>query len=114
MSPEENADYLEALRRIREAEETGATKLDLSFLQFLEQLPRELGRLTSLQTLNLSGTFSRRMQLRDVTPLARLTSLQTLNLSWCKQISDVTVLSGLTSLQTLNLSGCEQISDVTR
>ena len=44
--------YEEALRRIREAEETGEVQLDLKFLliDFLE-----LGRLTSLQSLDLSG-----------------------------------------------------------
>src|SRR5208282_6246329 len=43
MSPEEA--YAEALRRIREAENTGATSLDLSHLDCLRQLPRELERL---------------------------------------------------------------------
>jgi hypothetical protein len=52
MTPEEA--YAEALRRIREAEETGAVALDLSRLE-LNRLPRELGRLTSLRSLDLSG-----------------------------------------------------------
>ena len=52
MTPEEA--YEEALRRIREAEETGAVELDLSGLT-LNRLPRELGRLASLQSLDLSG-----------------------------------------------------------
>ena len=38
--------YQEALRRIRGAEET--TALDLSELYYLNQIPRELGHLTSL------------------------------------------------------------------
>jgi hypothetical protein len=50
MTPEEA--YEEALRRIREAENTGALELDLSGL-VLDRLPPELKRLTSLQTLNL-------------------------------------------------------------
>jgi hypothetical protein len=52
MTPEEA--YAEALRRIREAEETGAVALDLSRLE-LNRLPRELGRLPSLQSLDLYG-----------------------------------------------------------
>jgi hypothetical protein len=62
MTPEEA--YDEALRRIREAERTGALELDLSGwdqtaleytgLGTLNRLPRELERLTSLQSLDLS------------------------------------------------------------
>jgi hypothetical protein len=52
MTPEE-----EALRRVREAEATGATALDLSNLNSLNQLPRELERLPELQTLVLSGCW---------------------------------------------------------
>jgi hypothetical protein len=44
MTPEE-AEYEEALRRIREAEDTGALELDLSGLLSLNRLPRELERL---------------------------------------------------------------------
>ena len=106
MSSEEA--YAEALRRICEAENTGATDLDLSGLQFLRQLPRELKRLEFLQTLNLAWGG----QLSDLSPLAGLTSLQTLNLAWGGQLSDLSPLAGLTSLQTLNLSGCEQLSDL--
>ena len=66
MTPEEA--YEEALRRIREAEETGALELDLSGgreeetgvwkstgLETLTPLPPVLARLTSLQALNLAG-----------------------------------------------------------
>jgi hypothetical protein len=53
MSPEREANA-EALRRIREAENAGATSLELTKLH-LRELPRELERLTSLRTLNLSG-----------------------------------------------------------
>ena len=51
MTPEEA--YEEALRRIREAEKTGALELDLSRL-VLTRLPFELERLASLQSLDLS------------------------------------------------------------
>ena len=51
MTPEEA--YEEALRRIREAKETGAVRLEFTgFL--LDRLPRELGHLTSLRSLDLS------------------------------------------------------------
>jgi hypothetical protein len=87
MTPEEEA-YEEALRRIREAEKTGALELDLSGwkdggytgLETLTRLPPELGRLTSLQSLNLRAC----VQLSDLFSLAGLTSLQTLNLTSCK------------------------------
>jgi hypothetical protein len=52
MTPEEA--YEEALRRIRDAEETGAVELDLSGLA-LNRLPPELASLASLQSLDLSG-----------------------------------------------------------
>jgi len=64
---------------------------------------RPLAKLTSLQSLNLTGCE----QLSDLSPLAALTSLQSLNLSGCEQLSgDLSPLSGLTSLQYLNLSNC--------
>jgi hypothetical protein len=50
MTPKEA--YEEALRRIREAEKTGALELDLSRL-VLTRLPPELERLASLQSLYL-------------------------------------------------------------
>jgi hypothetical protein len=100
MTPEEKA-YEEALRRIREAEETGAVELDLSGvkegetgaeeptgLETLTRLPPELAGLTSLQTLNLTGCE----QLSgNLSQLASLTSLQSLNLTWCRQLSETIV-----------------------
>ena len=78
MTPEEA--YQEALRRIREAEETGAVDLDLSGLngttkeytglETLNQLPSELGRLTSLQSLALSHCYQFS---GDLSPLAGFT-----------------------------------------
>src|SRR5271166_3376655 len=99
MSPEEV--YKEARRRIHEAEKTGALELDLSGLQMLNRLPPELKRLTSLQSLNLSGCE----QLSDLSPLASLASLQELGLFGCDQLSDLSPLASLTSLQELGLSG---------
>jgi internalin A len=105
--PPEKA-YAEALRRILKAKETGASDLNLSHLDSLNQLPRELARLTSLQSLDLSFCE----QLRgDLAPLASLTSLQSLDLSFCEQLrGGVTPLASLTSLRELSLAGCEQLS----
>ena len=106
MTPEEA--YEEALRRIREAEDTGAVRLDLSRLETLNRLPPELAGLTSLESLKLSDCW----QLRDFSPLARLTSLQSLDLSECWQLSDLSPLADFTSLQTLGLAGCRQLRDL--
>jgi Leucine-rich repeat (LRR) protein len=115
MTPEEEA-YEEALRRIREAEATGAVELDLSGrkweagawkfteLETLNRLPPELANLTSLQSLDLSGCGHLS---GDLSPLAGLSSLHSLNLSWCRQLrDDMSPLARLTSLQSLNLSYC--------
>src|SRR6516165_2796889 len=123
MSLEEVANA-EVLRRIREAEDSGATSLDLSKIFFLHELLQKLrpakildrsnywqlidlsplARLTLLQTLNLTC-----WQLTDFSPLTKLTSLQTLDLSDCEQLTDLSPLARLTSLQTLDLSDCEQL-----
>jgi Leucine-rich repeat (LRR) protein len=114
MTPEEA--YEEALRRIREAEETGALALDLrgwkggryTRLETLTQLPPELALLTSLQSLDLSGCE----QLSgDLAPLGGLTSLQSLSFD-STQINDFSPLARLTSLQLLNLSFCTQLMDL--
>jgi internalin A len=115
MTPEKA--YEEALRRIREAEETGALELDLSGwnettqkssgLETLNQLPPELTHLTSLQSLDLSVC---EQLTGDLSPLAGLTSLQSLSLVGCKQLSDLSPLASLTKLQSLNLNFCEQLS----
>jgi len=106
MTPEEERDYQEAFRRIREAKENKSAKLDLSNLSDLTRFPPELASLTSLQSLDLSGCY----QLSgDLTPLANLISLQSLNLDGCQLSGDLTPLEGLTSLQSLNLSWCKQL-----
>jgi hypothetical protein len=94
--PEKEA-YEKALRRIRKAEESGAVELDLSGwkdryteLATLNRVPQELGRLTSLQSLDL--TRCERLS-RDLSPLAGLTSLQSLNLSLCVGLTDLSPLA---------------------
>src|SRR5260370_918833 len=102
MTPEEA--YEEALRRVREAEATETSALNLSSLDALRHLPQDLERLTGLRVLDLSEC---RQLSGDLSPLAGLTSLQTLDLYGCRQLSgDLSPLAGLTSLQTLDLSGC--------
>jgi hypothetical protein len=92
MTPEEA--YEEALRRIREAERTGALELDLSGWN------RTAQKYTGLETLT-----------RLPPELERLTSIQSLDLSWCEQLSgDLSLLSHLTSLQKLRFLGCEKLS----
>jgi Leucine-rich repeat (LRR) protein len=106
MTPEEEYDYQEAVRRIQAA--VGGVELDLIELAHLTSLPPELASLTSLQSLNLSGC---RQLSGDLSPLAALPSLQSLNLFACEQLrGDLSLLAGLTSLQTLNLSWCRQFS----
>jgi hypothetical protein len=86
--------------------ETGAE--EPTGLETLTRLPPELARLTSLQSLNLSGC---RQLSGDLSPLAGLTSLQSLNLHWCEQLSgDLSPLAGLTSLQLRILAGCERLN----
>ena len=130
MTTEQKA-FEEALRRIREAEDTGALTLYLNGLA-LKELPRELARLASRRSLDLSGceqlsgdlsTLAGLTSLRlfylynsehlsgDLSPLAGLTSLRLLYLSGCRHLSgDLSMLARLTSLQSLDLSGCEQLS----
>jgi Leucine Rich repeats (2 copies) len=100
--------YAEALRRVRKAEASGATALDLSGAPDLKQLPRELEQLTRLKKLYLSFCE----QLVDLSPLAGLRGLQTLELVECSQLSDLRPLAELRGLQTLDLSGCKQLRDL--
>ena len=99
MTPEEA--YQEALRRIREAEETGAVELDLSNLA-LNRLPLELAHLSSVQSLYITDCYDLD---GDLSPLASLTSLQSLTLAWFYKLSgDLLPLAELTSLHSLDLS----------
>jgi hypothetical protein len=54
---EQERDYQEALRRIKEAEDNKSVELDLSGLSYLTQLPPELASLSSLQSLDLSVCY---------------------------------------------------------
>jgi internalin A len=105
MTPDEA--YEETLRRIQEAERTGALELDISRLE-LNRLPPVLASLTSLQRLDLSWC---KQLSGDLSPVAGLTSLQSLNLTGCTRLSgDLSPLAGLTSLRSLALAACEHLS----
>jgi hypothetical protein len=91
MTREEEYDYQEALRRIKEAKENKSVVSDLRGLSYLTRFP-ELASLNSLQSLNLSGC----LQLSgDLRPLAGLTSLRSLNLSECPGLASRTQVAPL-------------------
>jgi internalin A len=86
-------------------ENTAAASLDLSHLDCLYQLPKDLERLRSLQTLDLS--WSRHLS-GDLSPLAGLTSLQMLDLSGCLGLHRFAALESLLpALKQLYLFGCK-------
>jgi hypothetical protein len=105
MTPEEERDYQEALRRIKEAEKNKSVELDLGGLEYLNSFPPELASLTSLHSLDLSWC---RQLSGDLSPLAELTSLQSLNLSKCIGIRRFSPLESLLpTLHALYLYGCK-------
>lgn len=69
------------------------------------ELPRSIGTLTALVSLDL-----RRTQASDLTPLSSLTALEYLNLRFT-QVSDLAPLSGLSALKSLDLR-FTQVSDL--
>jgi len=94
---------LEVLAKIKEAEESGATELDLGGNEISDLSP--LKGLTNLKELELWGN-----EITDVSPLAGLTKLEKLHLG-DSQISDLSPLAGLAKLEKLWLDG-NQISDL--
>jgi Leucine-rich repeat (LRR) protein len=94
---------LEVLAKIKEAEESGATELDLGGNETSDLSP--LNGLTNLNELELWGN-----EITDVSPLAGLTNLEKLHLG-DNQISDLSPLKGLTKLEKLWLDG-NQITDL--
>ncbi len=81
--------YAAAVEEIARVKAAGETELDLSGERFraLDRVPPEIGGLTALQTLSLSGT-----QVADITPLSGLTALQTLGLSRTQVVERVSDL----------------------
>ena len=96
----------EAKRRIRKCIETGAEKLNLSYLELddLSVLP-ELQDCGHVKVLDLN--FNR---ITDLSPLSGLSGMQVLNLG-VNQITDLSPLSGLSGMQILQLDG-NQITDL--
>jgi hypothetical protein len=100
VSAQENqTPYEIALQRIEEAEESGATELDLSVLG-LTTLPPEIGNLSSLRTLSINSN-----QLTDLPPeIGRLNRLEQLYLFNNHLISLPPEIGSLSHLEMLYLS----------
>ncbi|WP_108260371.1 leucine-rich repeat domain-containing protein [Mangrovicoccus ximenensis] len=75
MPGDNGTDQAEALRRIREAEASGAAELSLYGLAGLDRLPPELAQLDRLSSLDLGNTG-----ITDIDVLARLPGLQIVQL----------------------------------
>ena len=93
----------EVLAKIKEAKESGATRLHLAANEITDVSPLE--GLTNLEWLNLGYN-----QITDISSLKGLTNLEELGL-WDNEITDVSPLAGLTNLEELALHG-NQITDV--
>ena len=88
--------YEIALARILEAEETGATRLDLHIMQ-LTNLPPEIGNLSNLRTLNLHEN-----QLSSLPPeIGKLSNLESLYLGKNQLSSLPSEIGKLSNLQDL-------------
>jgi hypothetical protein len=86
------------LRRIEDAERSGASKLDISGIRF-KTIPESLSRLSNLQSLDLSG--NRIAAIPE--SLSHLTNLQSLNLQNNQIAAIPESLSRLTNSKTLGL-----------
>eukprot|EP00884_Botryococcus_braunii_P015927 jgi/Botrbrau1/3017/Bobra.0070s0013.1 len=83
---------------------TALQQLNLSGCECMRALPEEIGRLTALQQLNLSGCKALILLPPE---LGRLGALRQLDLSECWGLSSLPAeLAQLTALEVLNLSGC--------
>lgn len=89
----------DALRRIEEAQRTGATELDLSRLN-LSALPEAIGQLSRLRTLDLSDNQFRTLP----QTICQLCQLWTLNLSGNRLSTLPDAISQLAGLHSLDLS----------
>ena len=98
MSTENLSAYHEALQRIRLAQESNASELDLSDLA-LERLPEELGDMTKLTTLRVVGCFELK---RHFQPSALFKS-DSAGPTACPQVTDLRPLRELNALRELNL-----------
>lgn len=87
------------------AEEAGQRDLDLSDLEDLEELPVELGRLTSIKTLKLSNT-----RVSDLGIVSKLRHLTILEIDET-EVSDLAPLRDLTALELISFVNT-QVSDI--
>ena len=94
----QDAAYARAQDAIATARTSDASDLTLSGDDFsdLTELPPDIGTLTALTDLSLSGT-----QVSDISALSGLTGLTWLYLSRT-EISDISALSGLTTLSLID------------
>ncbi|MCL2109219.1 MAG: leucine-rich repeat domain-containing protein [Oscillospiraceae bacterium] len=107
---------------------TGASHLDLSFMELTNEDIEPLIHMTDLIELDLYGNdisdisvlagltdlrwlYLDNNNISDISPLTSLTNLQSLLLNF-NNISDISPLSSLTNLAILNLTGNNNISDV--
>ena len=96
---------LEVLQWIKDAKESRATELAISFKNISDLSP--LTALTNLTRLDLSMN-----NITDLTPLAGLTNLTIVELYYNYNLSDLSPLARLTNLTTLTLSN-NNITDIT-
>jgi len=109
---EESCEYEERAQvaeRITESYLNKREKLSLPYFSKLTSLPETaLARLTSLQTLDLSGCSN----LASFTIPDTLLSLKRLSLSGCQNLASVTIPDTLLSLEYLYLSHCSNLASV--
>jgi hypothetical protein len=103
----QDAAYARAQDAVAKARTSDAADLTLSGDAFsdLAVLPPDIGSLTALTDLSLSGT-----QVSDISALSGLTALKHLDLS-DMSVSDISALSGLNALEDLDLKGTS-VSDL--
>jgi Leucine-rich repeat (LRR) protein len=100
MAKKEKKELPEALRRIEDAERSGADELDLSELE-LTAIPESLSRMANLRRLNLSGN-----QLTTIPEsLSRLSELKSLYLAGNQITTIPESIAALSKLESLNLWG---------
>jgi Leucine-rich repeat (LRR) protein len=89
---------------------TGLQTIGLSGCTSLEKLPAVLGALTMLQEIDLSDCSS----LKELpAELGALKELQKINLSRCKSLKKLPAgIGGLTALREMDLSGCKSLKEL--
>uniref|UniRef100_M1D0W4 ADP-ribosyl cyclase/cyclic ADP-ribose hydrolase n=2 Tax=Solanum tuberosum TaxID=4113 RepID=M1D0W4_SOLTU len=90
----------------------GLSLLDVLRLDYCnlidEGLPEDIGCLSSLKMLNLSGNNFKHLP----RSIAQLGALQSLDLSYCKRLKELPDFMEMQNLKTLNLSYCKNLEEV--